>query len=63
MYESMYELAERARFELADALASTVFKTVPPAQGILPPRSEAEGRTPRLTPNSMYESMYAGLSA
>jgi hypothetical protein len=59
MYVSMYEVAERARFELADAQTSTVFKTELGHRGESPSLSVSPFRTPRLTPNSMYVSMYA----
>lgn len=59
MYISMYGLAERARFELADAHTSTVFKTVSGPFGESPSLTIRGASTPRLTTNSMYVSMYA----
>lgn len=54
----MYGVAERARFELAEPLGSTVFKTVRAVRGHLSSLTEDESETPRLTPDSMYVSMY-----
>lgn len=61
MYESMYGMAERARFELAEACTSTVFKTVYGTRDDSPSLTEDEAGEPQLTPESMYESMYVVL--
>lgn len=58
MYESMYGLAERARFELAEARASTVFKPYANVQDALPALTSASVGRLSATPNSMYVSMY-----
>ena len=58
MYDSMYGMAERLRFELRDARASTVFKFGNFPQSLSPALYGASVESPRLPPDSMYESMY-----